>query len=193
MAHIAGADKHESDAASQLTHLPVANSTRNFNTAFPQQEPWQLRLLPCAVKHRMIKMVHTNRSPYDCPLPISRRTQPPGSNGTHYVHGCEFQRTSKSSRTPYHSSRFFRNGSGQESLLPITSPFRNKAWSNTSAPRGKYLQQWGPLTADSILWKALTIGWYNSLRPMQDKTPPPLESDPSPSKSCIVSTPLHTE
>ena len=53
---ISGVDKHEADAELRLTHLPVANFTRNFNTAFPQQENWYIHLLTCTATHQMLTM-----------------------------------------------------------------------------------------------------------------------------------------
>ena len=67
---VAVTENHEADAASWLTHLPVLQFTRHFNTAFPQQYPWWMRLLLCVAKHHMLTMLHKNRLLQDCTLPL---------------------------------------------------------------------------------------------------------------------------
>ena len=44
MARISGVKHHDSDAASILAYLTVAEFTCHFNYKFPQKEPWHLRL-----------------------------------------------------------------------------------------------------------------------------------------------------
>ena len=96
---IMGIDKHKAYAASIITHLTVASFTCQFNNKFPQKCASFLRLLLCAAKYFMLKMLHTKRSPQDCLLPPCGKTPPPGINGRRSAYGFLSHKILRKSRT----------------------------------------------------------------------------------------------
>ena len=150
--HITESNNKESDAASQFTHFPVSHFLCHFKSYLPQPKPFQLRLLPYANNRQLCTILHTKRSPQYFPLPQSRRIALPVGNEKPSAHGCASPQTSPESRIQSLSSISFLGGCAQGSSQQTDRPFKSEAWSNTSAPWGKYLRQWGPNIQDSTPW-----------------------------------------
>ena len=106
VAQVKGEDNQKSYAASILTYLTVDSFNSHFNGKLPHQETWWMSLLPCAVNHHMLTILHTHRLLQDCPLPPCRKNPPSGRNGRHSAHGCASQHILRELRTQYHSPRF---------------------------------------------------------------------------------------
>ena len=170
----------KADAVTILTHLTVAEFNCQFNNKYPQKEPWRLRLLLCAEKHRILTNMHTKQLPLDCLIPPCGKIPPPIFNGRHSAYGCAFQKILQKLRNQYPSSIFLWNRYVQEYFQPKETPFRIETWSNTSAPWDISLRKRGPQTPGSTLWDVSTLGWGNNVSTMRGKSHPPLESAQSP-------------
>ena len=125
VARISVVENYKADASSCLTCTAVAEFTCHSNSDFQQQEPWRLRLLPCAAKHHMLTMLHTKWSPRYFLLAHYGSTQPPGRNGKPSMHGFTSHWNSQESRNPYYFSKFSWNEYGRDSLQLTDTPFKN--------------------------------------------------------------------
>ena len=81
ISQITGLENNKSDKALHLTHLPISQFIKNFNTSFPQWEILWLLLLPRAENNWLLMMMHTKWLPWDSPLPHWRITATHGYSG----------------------------------------------------------------------------------------------------------------
>ena len=155
------------DAASCLTHLPDRQFISHFCTHFPQRNPCILTPLPSGYKQQLTNMLHNKQSPRGYMSQSSRNTPPPGANDGASVAGYKFPPTSRTLRTPFHSSKFSLSASVPALYLLKGNLSRSDRSSNTSAQSVKYLHLWGPTTPDTTIWVRLTFVWDARWHPIR--------------------------
>ena len=106
MRRISGTDNKMTDAASRLTHLTDKIFLRHFALTFPQKKPRRLLTLTSGCRRQMTSMLHSKHCHMAFPPQSSRKTEPPGANGTSYANAWKSQTNSKLSEIPPPSSRF---------------------------------------------------------------------------------------
>ena len=87
---IAAKDNKMADAASILTHLTKKMFLCHFTLTFPQKNPWRLLTLLSGCRQRLTSMLHSKRCHMDSPPQSSKKTPPPGTNGTNSASSWRF-------------------------------------------------------------------------------------------------------
>ena len=166
---VPGEDNNMEDSASQLTHLPDRKFISDLYTHFPQSKPWRLIPLPSGCKQQITTVLHNKQSPRGSLQPSSRKTPPPGANGSASAAGCKFPLTSNTLRAPFPSSKFSPSTSvpafcpckGNLSIIDLSK--------NTSARLVKSLHLWGPTTSNTTAWGSSTFVWDARWRPIRGR------------------------
>ena len=104
--------------------------------------------MTCVARQRLHTMLHTRLSLKFYNIPSYTRTPQRVYNGTASAYEFIPHSTSTESRIPCHSFKSSPTSYARESLHSRRSPFKNKLWSNNSAPWAKISRPLGAQTHD---------------------------------------------
>lgn len=132
------------DDASRLT-LPPAAFLAHFNTRYPQKQPWRLQTPRPEIISSLISALHSSRAATASyllePTPMTEH----GGCGHDFAGTSQWTpHSSKTSPTPFTSSRYLPNGTEPASLAPVVDLCGLAQWRPPCVRWGRRFPAWGP-------------------------------------------------
>jgi hypothetical protein len=134
------------DDASRLWHMNNGALLTHFNATYPQHRSWQLYHPRPEMTSAVICALHRKRSQPASFLAEPKQPTTIGVTGSTFASRSMWTHTSKTFKTPSHSSKSTANATESEPLRPVASLFDLEHSRTHYAPLARRSRLWGPQT-----------------------------------------------